>query len=114
MPIYEYKCQKCEKEFEEFQRITDPPLSLCPFCNGPVIKLLSLSSFQLKGGGWYATEYGNHKPQSAENTKESKPEASSPVKEASSPGKEASSPGKEASSADKTKAAKPGSAETSP
>lgn len=76
MPIYEYKCQKCEQEFEEFQGITDPPLLLCPFCNGPVTKLLSLSSFHLKGGGWYATDYGSRKTEATEKAKESKPEES--------------------------------------
>jgi putative FmdB family regulatory protein len=74
MPIYEYKCQKCEKEFEELQGITDPPVSLCPFCNGPVTKLLSLSSFHLKGSGWYTTDYGNRKPEPTEGTKEGKTE----------------------------------------
>jgi len=80
MPIYEYKCQKCGKEFEELQRITDPPLSSCPFCNGPVTKLLSLSSFQLKGSGWYVTDYGNRKSEPAETAKENKTEESSPSK----------------------------------
>jgi len=80
MPIYEYKCQKCGKEFEELQRITDPSLPSCPFCNGPVTKLLSLSSFQLKGSGWYATDYGNRKSESTKAVKEGKPEESSPSK----------------------------------
>ena len=98
MPIYEYKCQKCEKEFEEFQKITDPPVSLCPFCNGPVDKLLSLSSFHLKGSGWYATDYGNRKSELAEGAKKNKPENSSADKE-------------DASSS-KTEATKPDSAKT--
>jgi putative FmdB family regulatory protein len=61
MPIYEYKCRKCGKDFELFQRITDPAVKSCQFCKGPVQKLMSLSSFHLKGSGWYATDYGGVK-----------------------------------------------------
>ena len=58
MPIYEYKCLKCEIIFEELQSFSDPDLTKCPHCkNGKVEKLISLSSFQLKGDGWYSTDY---------------------------------------------------------
>ena len=58
MPIYEYKCLKCGKEFEELQSFNDPDLTKCPYCKkGKVEKLISLSSFQLKGDGWYSTDY---------------------------------------------------------
>lgn len=78
MPIYEYKCKKCGREFEVFQRISDPEIKSCQFCQGPVSKLVSLSSFQLKGSGWYVTDYGGKKPSSsgsedtAEKVKEGK------------------------------------------
>ncbi len=61
MPIYEYKCRKCGKQFEAFQGITDPELKSCKFCKGKVNKLVSISSFSLKGSGWYATDYGGKK-----------------------------------------------------
>jgi putative FmdB family regulatory protein len=57
MPIYEYECSTCEKVFEVQQRISDDPLDTCPDCQGAVKKLVSVSSFQLKGGGWYADGY---------------------------------------------------------
>ena len=57
MPIYEYKCSKCGEIFEAFQKIDDQPLSRCKFCQGKVEKLISHSSFQLKGAGWYLTDY---------------------------------------------------------
>ena len=57
MPIYEYQCSKCGEVFEAFQKITDEPLSKCKFCQGKVEKLISQSSFQLKGTGWYLTDY---------------------------------------------------------
>ena len=56
MPIYEYKCQKCGT-FEVTQRITEKPLGKCPACKGTVKKLISNTSFQLKGTGWYLTDY---------------------------------------------------------
>ncbi|PKN70348.1 MAG: zinc ribbon domain-containing protein [Deltaproteobacteria bacterium HGW-Deltaproteobacteria-12] len=61
MPIYEYKCRKCGRQFEAFQGITDPELKSCKFCKGKVAKLVSMSSFSLKGSGWYATDYGGKK-----------------------------------------------------
>ena len=56
MPIYEYNCQKCGT-FETTQRITEKPLAKCPTCKGKVRKLISNTSFQLKGTGWYITDY---------------------------------------------------------
>ena len=64
MPIYEYACKKCENEFEISQRITEEPLKRykCPICDKrtAVTKLLSRSSFHLKGSGWYVTDYGKN------------------------------------------------------
>ena len=60
MPIYEYFCKKCG-EFEVTQRITEPTLERCPSCRGKVRKLISATSFQLKGSGWYVTDYGGKK-----------------------------------------------------
>jgi len=62
MPIYEYKCNKCGKQFEAFQGIMDPELKSCKFCKGKVHKMVSLSSFSLKGSGWYVTDYKGKKP----------------------------------------------------
>ncbi|HJU60566.1 MAG TPA: zinc ribbon domain-containing protein [Candidatus Binatia bacterium] len=56
MPIYEYQCEKCGT-FEATQRITEKPLGRCPTCRGKVKKLISNTSFQLKGTGWYITDY---------------------------------------------------------
>jgi len=57
VPIYEYQCTKCGEVFEAFQKITDEPSSKCKFCQAKVEKLISQSSFQLKGSGWYLTDY---------------------------------------------------------
>ena len=67
MPIYEYKCQKCGKQFEALQGINDPDLKSCKFCRGKVHKMISMTSFALKGSGWYATDYAGKKPQAAKS-----------------------------------------------
>jgi putative FmdB family regulatory protein len=60
MPIYEYACEKCESEFEMEQRITDGPIKSCPRCKSRKIKrLISRTSFVLKGGGWYSDLYSS-------------------------------------------------------
>ena len=60
MPIYEYRCAACGKRFEEFMKMSDPPLDTCVECGvtGQVTKLVSATAFHLKGGGWYADHYG--------------------------------------------------------
>lgn len=62
MPLYEYSCAKCGKTLEVIQKFSDAPLIVCPECGGEVTKLMSRTSFQLKGGGWYATDYKKSKP----------------------------------------------------
>lgn len=60
MPTYEYQCDSCGV-FEVSQRITEDPLKKCPTCKGKVRRLISNTSFMLKGSGWYATDYGRSK-----------------------------------------------------
>jgi putative FmdB family regulatory protein len=96
MPIYEYNCNKCGV-FEVSQHINDAPLSKCPHCRGKVRKLISQTSFQLKGSGWYLTDYGkgngggngkSKKPTSNEKTETDKaaetPKTETKTKETSS------------------------------
>ncbi len=59
MPLYEYRCKKCENTFEALQKIDAEPLTECMYCQGEVEKLISSSSFQFKGSGWYITDYKN-------------------------------------------------------
>jgi putative FmdB family regulatory protein len=66
MPLYEYQCASCKKTHEVMQKFSDPPLDKCPECGGPVAKLMSLSSFALKGAGWYTTDYKKSGPKPAE------------------------------------------------
>jgi putative FmdB family regulatory protein len=87
MPIYEYRCSECGFQDEYLQKVSEPPLSVCPSCGKPTLqKLLSAAGFQLKGSGWYATDFrnsggkagksGDSKPDAATESKsEAKPDA---------------------------------------
>jgi putative FmdB family regulatory protein len=60
MPIYEYQCQSCGAVTEKLQKLSDPPLTDCPDCGKPSLeKLVSAAGFQLKGTGWYVTDFRN-------------------------------------------------------
>lgn len=88
MPIYEYKCTECDHRLEKLQKMSDDPLKDCPECGKfALTKLVSASSFKLKGTGWYETDFkGSKKKESStgsssdssskseSSTKSSKPE----------------------------------------
>ena len=59
MPIYEYVCDKCGDHIEAIQKVGDPPLKRCQKCRGKLQKAISRTSFQLKGSGWYVTDYSS-------------------------------------------------------
>ena len=67
MPIYEYQCQVCGHRFDQLQKISDPNLTDCPECGKASLqRLISPAGFQLKGTGWYVTDFRNNdKPKSA-------------------------------------------------
>ena len=59
MPIYEYECGKCGHHVEVLQKFSDPPITECEECHSEMKKLISQSTFHLKGTGWYVTDYAN-------------------------------------------------------
>jgi len=61
MPVYEYQCSACGQVEEAFQKISEPPLESCSQCKGQLKKIISQSTFHLKGSGWYVTDYGGKK-----------------------------------------------------
>ncbi len=93
MPIYEYECEKCHKITEAWQHLSDAPLATCPDCQGDLKKLISHSSFQLKGGGWYADGYcsSNKKESSTKSTSASKPASSGSATSSACPKSESKS-----------------------
>ena len=108
MPIYEYQCEKCGT-FEVTQRITEKPLGRCPTCKTKVRKLISNTSFQLKGTGWYVTDYArkgkdapkteNGSKSTSESKTESKTESSSTTTSKSSSEKTSKTSSEKSSSA---------------
>jgi putative FmdB family regulatory protein len=68
MPIYEYECSKCGRIDEVIQKFSDKPITKCKHCSGKLHKLISHSSFHLKGTGWYVTDYANASRNSATST----------------------------------------------
>ncbi len=93
MPLYEYQCSKCDKVFEVIEKFADAPLTVHEGCGGHVERLLSAPAFQLKGSGWYATDYpkaGSEKKSEkgtngASDSKDSKDSKSSESKSDSQP-----------------------------
>lgn len=75
MPIYEYRCSKCGFQDEYLQKVSEPPLKVCPSCGKAKFeKLLSAPGFQLKGSGWYATDFkGGAKSAPAKGDAKSEP-----------------------------------------
>lgn len=79
MPVYEYECTKCGHQMEVWQKISEAPVEHCELCSGKTKKIISQSSFHLKGTGWYVTDYASRnrtseaKKDTAPKTKESTP-----------------------------------------
>ena len=90
MPIYEYQCEQCGKTKEVLQKISEDPLSTCEHCSGKLHKLISNSTFHLKGSGWYVTDYAK-KTKSDGKTETSKPQTSDAKASASDGSKTSSS-----------------------
>lgn len=68
MPIYEYLCNSCGAEKEHLQKINDAPIAVCPVCGSSnYVKRISAAGFQLKGSGWYVTDFKNNKTQKTES-----------------------------------------------
>lgn len=80
MPVYEYKCSACGKRHEIIQRHNDKPVTICPDCGGNMRKLISNTSFVLKGTGWYKTDYPSGDTKKGKKKDNEKPDKKSEVK----------------------------------
>lgn len=110
MPIYEYRCKKCGKSVEAIQKVDDPPLKKCETCSGPLEKLISRSSFQLRGGGWFDSGYSSGSGSGSSGSSGSSSKSSSDDKKSSGEGKKSSGDDKKSSKASDVKAASSGCA----
>ena len=119
MPIYEYRCSSCGFQKEYLQKVTAPLMTVCPECDKQTFsKMLTAAGFQLKGSGWYATDFKNSgaKPaakqdisqskQDKPETKQDKPETKQGKSETKQD-KPAANPGKESSKTDASAAPAP-------
>lgn len=86
MPLYEYRCRKCNAHVEKIQKFSDPPLTKCEKCGGKLERLLSTPAIQFKGSGWYATDYAR-KSASSESSKSDGGSAGTEEKKAEDPAK---------------------------
>jgi putative FmdB family regulatory protein len=87
VPIYEYRCLECGFQDEFLQKISEPQLTVCPTCGKETFrKLLSAAGFQLKGSGWYATDFKNSSTKPARSGSGAKPEAKNEGSKADSGG----------------------------
>lgn len=90
MPIYEYECDKCGSIIEKFQTFSEKPLTKCDHCSGKVHRIISQSTFHLKGSGWYVTDYaGKTQRSSSEKSSETKTETKAEKTETKSTNTEA-------------------------
>jgi putative FmdB family regulatory protein len=87
MPLYEYHCSKCDKTFEVIRKFSDPPLTEHENCGGQVERLLSAPAFQLKGTGWYATDYAKSGAKAADSSAETTSSENKPAESKSSDSK---------------------------
>ena len=93
MPIYEYRCSSCGHQQEFLQKVSDPPHTVCPQCGKPTFsKMVTAAGFQLKGSGWYVTDFRNSgKSSTAAKSTESKPSESKAEKSGGKPASDAAS-----------------------
>ena len=89
MPIYEYQCDKCGETTEVLQKFSDAPLAVCPGCGGHMAKLMSMNSFQLKGNGWYVTDYAGKKSEANSTSSPAKSDGDKSAPAAEAPAKAA-------------------------
>ena len=84
MPLYEYRCKKCQHTFEKIQKFSDPAVKKCPKCGGPVEQLLSAPAVQFKGSGWYVTDYARKGESSKSATSDSSKDGAKPAEKSDS------------------------------
>ncbi len=108
MPIYEYVCEKCGKRNEALQKLNDPPPERCDGCGakGTLTKMVSRSSFVLRGGGWYSDLYSSAKKPSASEAAKEKDGAPAPKKAETAPSDASAKPASSTDSSSSSAATK--------
>ncbi len=115
MPIYAYKCESCGHAKDFLQKMSDPPLTDCPACGKPALaKQVTAAGFQLKGSGWYVTDFrgGNNAP--AKDAGEAKTDAKSDAAPANASGADSAKPAAASSTESSSTPAAPAAAPSTP
>ncbi len=99
MPLYEYECEHCHRRTEKIQKFSDPELTTCPFCSGPLARTITAPAIQFKGSGWYKDLYSSAKPPASGGSGEGSAAASGGGNEGSTGNKGDSAPATPASPA---------------
>jgi putative FmdB family regulatory protein len=110
MPTYEYYCEKCKNTFETIQKINDKPLAKCPKGHTGVKRLISNTSFVLKGSGWYVTDYARKEKGKDLSEKKEAKSSSSPSKKEET--KSSPSSSSDSSTDSRSKPSKPANSST--
>lgn len=104
MPIYEYQCSACGHNLEAFQKMSEAPLTECPACHKASLqKLISSAGFQLKGTGWYVTDFRNKGKSDSTDTKTKSTSTSTPSSSESGKSKDDKSSSSSSTTGDSTK-----------
>src|SRR5215217_679239 len=104
MPIYEYECRKCKDRVEAFQKVSDKPLTKCAKCGGKLERKISAPAIQLKGSGWYVTDYAGKTTKSDKSESESSTDSKSEKTDTTDKKAKESSPKKASDKASPSKA----------
>jgi putative FmdB family regulatory protein len=107
MPLYEYECTQCKRHTEKIQKFSDPEITACPHCGGPLERVISAPAISFKGGGWYADGYGNAKPASSGDSKSDAPSDSKSESKPAAKSESSSSPDTTSSASSDTKSVAP-------
>lgn len=116
MPLYEYECTACHRRTEKIQKFSDPELTVCPHCGGPLERTITAAAISFKGGGWYADGYASHKPAASGESSNSDSGGSSDTGGSASPATPATSTdgGGKSESAKPAESVKPAAASPAP
>ena len=108
MPLYEYQCDACGREFELIRKFSDPPLEKCPHCGGTVRKLFSSPAIQFKGSGFYITDYAKKDQTPASQSGETKSDTASKDKDTGEKSSDKTEKGEKTGKSEKTEKASKG------
>lgn len=99
MPLYEYECTQCKRHTEKIQKFSDPEITECPHCGGPLERVLHAPAISFKGGGWFKDGYGNTRPKASDSSKSDSGKASGSAGDISASSKSDSASGSSAAAA---------------